>query len=359
MKGFWFAPESPRILACLRIGLALVLLYDAARHWPYAIELYSSDGLPLPLFPNTSFQPAVPSGGSAVILQTLLIFSLLMLAFGYEVPVNLWISAILMGWLGLLDFPGTLAKYTVIAMHLLVLLSFSKSGWVWSLQSLVERSQCGSVPVGGRVAAPLDPNVCVQRVSGCRHHQTANAGVSVLENCSHTHFLDDRWGGSDWGLMLATHPAWVRSLSLVTVLFELLFPFLVWVPQLRRTMWSLSKSAVSRHDGLVDAHVSIFSPVMFAAALGIFSTNAISLLCAYAPGNGLSGRNNPLRRWWPIKRQVVLSEFSLPVPVSSNLPPLCSAEPPSASRVMRSNTITIGTGSFNGVVPKLSPSCPR
>jgi hypothetical protein len=42
VKSFFFAPESPRLLALVRIALGLVLLGNSLLHWLYAIELYST-----------------------------------------------------------------------------------------------------------------------------------------------------------------------------------------------------------------------------------------------------------------------------------------------------------------------------
>ena len=52
MKAFFFAPESPRPLALMRIVLGLVLIVEAGVRWPSAIELYSTAGLPMPPFPR-------------------------------------------------------------------------------------------------------------------------------------------------------------------------------------------------------------------------------------------------------------------------------------------------------------------
>ena len=44
----------------------------------------------------------------------------------------------------LLDSVGTMTKYSVIASHLLVLLSFSGAGAVWSVDAAIRRRQTGS-----------------------------------------------------------------------------------------------------------------------------------------------------------------------------------------------------------------------
>jgi len=43
-KSFFFAREIPFGMALVRISLPLVILVDIARRWPFARELYSTDG---------------------------------------------------------------------------------------------------------------------------------------------------------------------------------------------------------------------------------------------------------------------------------------------------------------------------
>ena len=61
MKASLFGWESPRPAAIIRIGLGLVLLWDALPRWPDIVELYSTAGMTLPLFPGTLFEPTALS----------------------------------------------------------------------------------------------------------------------------------------------------------------------------------------------------------------------------------------------------------------------------------------------------------
>ena len=64
--------------------------------------------------------------------------------------------AVLSLWLGLLDFPGTFAKHMLIAVHLLVLLSFSRCGAVWSLEAWWRGANRDRCPLGPAWPRRLD-----------------------------------------------------------------------------------------------------------------------------------------------------------------------------------------------------------
>ncbi|HEY2250215.1 MAG TPA: hypothetical protein VGH74_04100, partial [Planctomycetaceae bacterium] len=50
MNSFFFAPDSARLTAMIRIALGLTLLCEGLLHWRYAIELYSTSGPAMPIF---------------------------------------------------------------------------------------------------------------------------------------------------------------------------------------------------------------------------------------------------------------------------------------------------------------------
>jgi hypothetical protein len=79
--------------------------------------------------------------------------------------------------------------------------------------------------------------------------------------------LDDHWGAGhfDFGSWLATVPHAAMLLSLGIVLFELLFPFLVWARRCRLPMLAL---AVLIHTGMAFAlQLKTFTPTMYVALL--------------------------------------------------------------------------------------------
>src|SRR5205807_5089444 len=136
----------------VRVAIGLVLLYDALFHWRYAIELYSTFGPPMPIFvrqiadqaqaeplPAQNPHPPkqrieaivpvpIPAPMEAVLAHTLLIFALGSIALGWHTRISLTGAFFLSAWLGPLDLPGTFGKHSVVALHFLLLLSFSRSG---------------------------------------------------------------------------------------------------------------------------------------------------------------------------------------------------------------------------------------
>lgn len=284
MRRFFFAPESPRILALMRIGLAIVLLGEVSYHWPFAVELYSQAGLPIPVFPQTWFEPPVPSATGAIALESLLIFSLLLVGIGWKVRTALWAACLLTLWLGLLDFPGTFAKYSAIALHLLVLLGCSRCGAVWSLEAWRRRANVDQCPLG-----PAWPRRLIQ-ILVCSVY--FGAAVTKLQNPDFVSgdlltysLLDDRWGGVDAGIWMASHPRWMIGCSIGTMLFELLFPFLVWVRPLRGVLLG---AALLFHivTGFV-MRLGIFSPVMFVALLAFLDQRDLDGLMRRLSGIGM------------------------------------------------------------------------
>ena len=125
MRNFFFACESPRPLAAMRIGLGVVLFFYFAARWPYSVELYSSAGSPMPLFPDTLPWIAAAEATWTILLSSLLLFALAAVACGWQTRLSLAMALILSTWLGLLDGVGTFKKYSVIGLHLMLLLSFS------------------------------------------------------------------------------------------------------------------------------------------------------------------------------------------------------------------------------------------
>lgn len=264
MTASLFAPESPRPAALMRIGLGLVLLWDAAGRWGHVVELYSSDGLPLPLFPGTAFEPPALPATWAVVLYALLLYSLAGVVLGWQTRVSLLAAFVLSAWLGLLDAAGTFKKYSVIGLHLLVLLSFTQSHAVWSLDAWLRRKRTDFIPLSPRwprfLARVLISAVYLGAVvTKLRLPDFANGDLLMFS------LLDERWGGGWLGMWLATQPRLLVLVSFATILFEMAAALLLWVPQTRRTMLVL---ALGFHLSIgLAMHVEIFSPLMIVALL--------------------------------------------------------------------------------------------
>lgn len=269
MRAFFFAPESPRPAALMRWAVGLVFLYDAAVRWPFAVELYSADGLPMPVFPDfafrgAGFEPIALPALWAVCLHSLLLFALLAVAVGWRTRLSLWIALSLSLYLGLLDQSGTFKKYSVIGLHLFLLLSFTRCGSVWSVDALRRLDRYRLMPL-----SPVWPRRLMQvlvasiylgsAVTKIRLPDFANGELLMFS------LLDDQWGGGYLGLWLSTRPKLLILASMATLLFEIAFPLLVWNRRMRRGMLAL---AILFHLTLAATmSLGIFSPVMLAALL--------------------------------------------------------------------------------------------
>jgi hypothetical protein len=284
------------MLARIRIALGLLLFLDAARRWPYAVELYSSAGLPLPLWPNTVLVPPTPNAFWAVVLDTLQLFALAAAACGWWTRFSLLASAVLMTWMGLLDFPGTFAKYSVIAIHLLVLLAVSGSHRAWSIDAWVgrwNRGQCRLTPLWPQrlMGIMLCAVYFGAGVTKVRMPEFASGDLLLYS------LLDSVWGAGELGSWLASHPHLLALASLGVMLFELVAPFLIWVPALRKPVWGL---AVLMHVGMaVLMYISIFSPVMLIGLMAFLQESDLPRWLSADRASASPGDTQPIagRAW--------------------------------------------------------------
>jgi hypothetical protein len=262
----------------------MVFLYDAVVRWPFAVELYSADGLPMPvfppeLFPGTHFMPLPLSALWTVALHSLLVFALVAITIGWRTRTSLWVAFAISLWLGLLDQAGTFKKYSVIGLHLMLLLSFTHCGGAWSVDALRAR--------GCRRFTQLSlawPRRLIQvlviaiylggAMTKIRLPDFANGDLLMFS------LLDDQWGGGYLGHWLSTRPNLLILAGIGTVLFEIAFPLLIWNHRLRRPLLVL---AVAFHLQLAATmHLGIFSFVMLAALLAFVEERDLSRLV----GNG-------------------------------------------------------------------------
>jgi len=260
LQNFWFREEPPHALALVRILLGLALAWDAARHWPYAVELYSTAGFPIPAFDDVRWRPPVPWAGAAVALSSLQVFAWLAVAAGWCTRWSLAAGSVTLGWLALLDLPGTFAKYTAIALHACVWLFVSRCGDAWSVDTAWRgwwRDPDPRAPCWPRRLLQLF--VCsVYLSAGLTKISTDFASGELL----HFALLHDAWGGTRLGYELASSWPLTAAASLATLLFELWFPILVWFPRGRRPMLAAAVAFHAATGLLLD--VGAFSPVMLA-----------------------------------------------------------------------------------------------
>ena len=265
----------------MRILLAGALLLDAALRWPYCIELYSSAGQVFPAFASSGLELS-PLGPSATLLfYSVLVVVLAMLVVGWHSRLCAILAFGLIGWFSLLDAAATLTKYTAISMHLLLLMCFAQPGGVWSVDAWRRARRRAGVPLAERWPRLLVGILVASIYLGAAITKIRLPDFATGDLLEFS-LLDDAYGGRGVGLWLATKPELLVLASYAVIIFELLFPALIWVPAFRRVM--LCCGIVFHLALAAMMHLVIFSPVMLAA------------LCAFVRESDLMAIQNVLRR---------------------------------------------------------------
>jgi hypothetical protein len=166
-------------------------------------------------------------------LYGLMLFALLSAIFGFRTRTSLLIATPLYIYFNLLDAVGTMTKYTVIASHVLLLLSLSPCGEVWSVDALLRRWKLG------RAAAmpptfPVWPTRLIQLLFAFVYF-----GAAITKIQTAAFFSGEQmryWMFSNWnypnplGEFVAMSPAILLTSGYLTVVWEFAFPILVWRP---------------------------------------------------------------------------------------------------------------------------------
>ncbi|QDT38283.1 HTTM domain-containing protein [Stratiformator vulcanicus] len=265
-REFFFKEEVPYGLAIVRIFLPLILFGDMLRRWPHVRELYSADGATAPLWINFGFANPFPEfpGWLAVAIFTAMLFFLLAASLGWLTRLSLAFSTLLLFYFANLDAIGTISKYTAIATHILLLLSLSDCGAVWS----VDARRLGRLEP--RTSA-VWPQRLIQLFIGIVY---LAAGMTKI----HTpHFFSGEqmmyWmlthlnNGHPLGAYMAMHPWTLSASAYITSLWELTFVFLVWSLWGRRVMLTLG---VTFHLMTTLALGLYLFPMMYFAAYWAF-----------------------------------------------------------------------------------------
>ena len=232
VTNFLFAVESPRSYALMRIGLATVWLWEFFGKWPFAVELYSVAGnvTRFPGFPEITL-----SASNTVMLHSLMLVSLVAVLIGWWTRLNLALSGFLVLGFAFQDAISTLTKYTAISTHLLILLAFTQSGAVWSVDAWFRRRHTSAVPL-----SPVWPRRLMQLLVCSVYWGAAITKIRLPDFATgdllEFSLLDDAYGGTYFGHWIATHPQLLIVGSLLTVVYEVLFPVLIWIPCMRRVM---------------------------------------------------------------------------------------------------------------------------
>lgn len=240
LRRFFHSEEVPFGLALVRIVFPWPLICAHISRWPYTREIFSTDGANSPLWFSYGMPGLLPefSGEVAVALHTALLFFLVTASIGWCSRLSLICSTVLFTYFNCVDCVSTIAKYSCIATHVLLILSMSPCGMVWSVDAWLKGT-------GRRRddATPGEPSRSWPRHSmwACRLLQLSLCAVYfgaaitkiktpnfvsgdqliswLLSNVNYEHTLGD---------FLAMHPGTLVVLGYVTLMWEVLWPFSAW-----------------------------------------------------------------------------------------------------------------------------------
>ena len=241
MEAFFFTEERPVGLALVRILLPLVMLIPTLHRVFRVREIYSLAGSPTPLWNNFG-QPdllPIPTAPVAAGLYALLILSLVSSSLGWRTRVSLLIAGVLTAYFGMVDLISTMTKYTVIAVHVLMLLSLSDGGRVWSVDRWLARRR----GLDWKETGPAWPRRLIQILIGIVY-----LGAAVTKLHTPAFFSGDQlrfWllsnvnSANPLGESLSQYPGLILIMAYVTIVWEILFLFLSWKGTPRTIMLGL------------------------------------------------------------------------------------------------------------------------
>ncbi len=227
VRDFFFAEETPYGLAAIRILLPLILLCVVLPRWSHTRELFSTDGAPSPLAVNYGVMnfPPEPSGTLAVAMMTALAFCLVTASVGWHTRLSLAVSWALYTYLNMLDSLSTFTKYSVISSHVLLLLTLSDCGAVWSIDAWRRRGQAAR-------RSPVWPRRLVQLLVGLIYF-----GASFTKLHTDGFISGDQiryWlltnlnNANPLGEYLALYPEMIVIMSHIAVVWQVVFLFISW-----------------------------------------------------------------------------------------------------------------------------------
>jgi HTTM domain len=255
IRRFFHGEETPFNLALVRIFLPLALLVPMVPRWFRARELFSTDGATTPLWNGYGWPNLLPEvpGTVAVIFMTVLLLTLVTASIGWCTRLSLVISFLLYTYVNLVDAISTMTKYSVIASHVLLILSMSQCGLVWSVDSWLrkrklrrvteaggfrakapgtEAGSFGNVAGFGPPRVPMWPRRLLQFLIGFVYF-----GAAITKLHTPAYFSGDQlltWMltnvnySNPFGEYLSLFPAALVLIAYITVVWEILFVFLAW-----------------------------------------------------------------------------------------------------------------------------------
>ena len=238
---FFFDEEVPYGLAMCRIFLPLALLSMAVPRWATARELFSIEGATAPLAVGYGYLNLLPefSGSVAVGLYSAMVMALVCAGIGWCTRASLIVSNVLFTYFCMLDCVSTMTKYTVIATHMLLILSLSECGSLWSVDAWLagrKRSHWPGEASLQRRRFPAWPRRLMQIHIGAVYF-----GAAITKMHTPTFFTGDQlqyWMQTHLnfqhplGEYLSLYPILLVAFSHIAIVWEVTFLFISW-----KSMW--------------------------------------------------------------------------------------------------------------------------
>ncbi len=242
LQEWFYEKEVPYSLALTRICVPLAMLAALVPRWSNVREMYSTDGAPAPFWESYGLTDLLPvfSPEIAMGLYTAMVFLCLAVCIGWKTRISLIALTVLVVYFGLLDSLGTLTKYTVFACHLFALLALSECGSVWSVDAWIKNSRSNEP-----VTTPCEiwPQRLIQLLIGFVY-----LGSAVTKVQTDGFFSGDQmfyWSltntnfANPLGEWLSGYPAVLVLMGYVTVIWEVVFLFLIWKDPARPILLSI------------------------------------------------------------------------------------------------------------------------
>ena len=240
---FFFDEEVPYGLALCRILLPLVLMGMIFPRWSAVREVFSTDGATAPLAVGYGYLDLLPefSGSIAVGLYSAMVLAFLCVSVGWCTRASLIIANVLFTYFCMLDCISTMTKYTVIATHMLFLLTLSECGSLWSVDAWLagrKRSHWPGEPLLVRSRFPAWPRRLMQL-----HIGSVYFGAALTKMHTPTFFTGDQlqyWMQTHLnfqhplGELLSLYPILLVAMAYVAIVWEVVFIFLAW-----KSMWRM------------------------------------------------------------------------------------------------------------------------
>lgn len=313
LHDFFFAEEVPYGAALARIFLPLVAAIPMWGRLPRVRELFTADGTSTQIFELFGEGPVlfVLPASIAIPLYGIMLFSLACSVIGYQTRWSLAIAIVLYGYFNPLDAISTFTKYSVIANHMLLLLTLSHAGEVWSVDAWLKKRRQSGFSVMPK-AFPIWPVRLMQILFAFIYF---GAGITKIQTPEFFSGEQMRyWMLSNWnysnpiGEWMAMWSPILLFSAYITVLWETMFSVLVWRPRLR--IFVLAIGAMFHLGTWVLLGLRIFPLVCIFSYFAFFSEQDYLIVRAWAkrwniqrfmemPGR-LAGRTlSAVPRWLP------------------------------------------------------------